>query len=588
MKTNTLSNTRRTALHVLAVLVLLAVMLLILSAQTFAASPTKATGKINGSDGVWLRKSSSTGSAAIALLSDNTKVTIYREVYKSKTSTSKSKRWYYVKANGQKGYVRADCVSNVKYAPVSAKITKKVNFRKGPGTRMKMKGSFKKGKKIKVYLDSRPVKSAKGSSKVWYRVKYGKSYVFVSSSCVKITSSAKSMSAEDQIAEALNITSNAFSKMTTQQFENYLTNQGFPEAYKKSLRTLHAKHPNWVFVAYKTGIKWIDAMKKETAYGVSLVYKSYPKSYRSTSKNSFSSYSMNAAASLAPEAGPADPAIGELADEQPAQQDEAVLTEQPEDAIPPDDAAEDALETANEEANEPSLEAVGGMAQNAYYQVEPGWYNASAAVVAYYMDPRNFLNEDRIYMFENLAYQEEYQTSTVVNKIISPTRLPGYGFTYTVFMNAGKKYNISPVFLAARVRQETGGTSASVNGSKYDGTVVYNPFNIGAYGSNPQAAALKYAKKKGWTTPAKAVNGGASHLASGYISKKQNTIYFQRFNMANGLANAGTHQYMTNIMAPYSEAHITKSSYSDLGITNEPLGFIIPIYSNMPAQTKLP
>ena len=99
---------------------------------------------------------------------------------------------------------------------------------------------------------------------------------------------------------------------------------------------------------------------------------------------------------------------------------------------------------------------------------------------------------------------------------------------------------------------------------------------------------LAYAKKQGWTTPAKAVNGGASYLASGYINKNQNTIYLQRFNVANGLKNAGTHQYMTNIMAPYSEAHITKTSYAKLGIDKESLGFIIPVYNSMPARTKLP
>jgi beta-N-acetylglucosaminidase len=155
-------------------------------------------------------------------------------------------------------------------------------------------------------------------------------------------------------------------------------------------------------------------------------------------------------------------------------------------------------------------------------------------------------------------------------------------------MSAGKAYKISPVFLAARVRQETGGNSPSVNGSKSGGVKVYNPFNIGAYGSNPAAKGLAYAKKMGWTTPAKSVNGGAKYLASGYINKKQNTIYFQRFNVANGLAKAGTHQYMTNIMAPYSEAGITKTSYSKMGITGESLGFIIPVYKSMPSRTKLP
>ena len=84
------------------------------------------------------------------------------------------------------------------------------------------------------------------------------------------------------------------------------------------------------------------------------------------------------------------------------------------------------------------------------------------------------------------------------------------------------------------------------------------------------------------------MNGAAQYIASGYISKKQNSIYFQRFNVANGLSNVGTHQYMTNTMAPYSEAYITKSSYAKMGITGESIAFIIPVYKNMPAKTKLP
>ena len=82
-------------------------------------------------------------------------------------------------------------------------------------------------------------------------------------------------------------------------------------------------------------------------------------------------------------------------------------------------------------------------------QVEPGWYNASGTVVAYYMDPRNFLTEDRIMMFEDLTYKPQYQTSAVVSTILAPTKLPSKGFTANIFINAAAKNNVSPVFLAA-------------------------------------------------------------------------------------------------------------------------------------------
>ena len=158
-----------------------------------------------------------------------------------------------------------------------------------------------------------------------------------------------------------------------------------------------------------------------------------------------------------------------------------------------------------------------------------------------------------------------------------------------MFVNAGKKYSISPIHLASRARQETGGGSDTISGVKYNGKVVYNPFNIGAYSSgNPVSLALKYAYNAGWTTQVKAVNGGADFLASGYINKGQNSSYLQKWNVLNGSSSIATHQYMTNIMAPYYEAQTTKSSYSSYGITNESLTFVIPVYSSMPSSTSLP
>ena len=294
--------------------------------------------------------------------------------------------------------------------------------------------------------------------------------------------------------------------MTDKQFESYLKKQGFPESYKKKLRVLHKAHPNWVFVAYKTNVKWSAALSKQTSGGTSLVSGSFPSSYRDGSR-----------------------------------------------------------------------------------QYEKGWYKADKKVVAYYMDPRNFLNEKSIYMFEDLSYKPAYQKKSVVNAILSPTKLPKYGFSASIFVSAGKANKVSPVFLASRARLETGNGGDAVNGTKILGKKVYNPFNIGAFGgTNPLYNGLLYAYGKGWTTPTKAVRGGAKELAKNYINKGQYTGYYQRFNVRNGAGKVGTHQYMTNIMAPYSEALSTKNSYAKYGITNKSLVFEIPIYTSMPKSTKLP
>lgn len=502
-----MNNTRKISINLLIIAFALIAAVFACTIAVNAASVPSATGLVNSSSGAVLRKSSSTGSAKLSTLADNTKLTIHKEVFKKKKSTSAKNRWYYVTANGIKGYIRADLVDNINYGSVNGSVTKKVNHRVGAGTKMKKKGSFKKGTGVTVVLEATPVKSTKGSSKTWYKVVNGSGFSYVCSSKVKLTSSAVAAAQPKTTSGSYsNYVSQPAANMNDEQFEKYMTSQGFPDSYKPMLRKLHKAHPNWGFVAYKTNIAWSTALSKQTSGGTSLVSKSYPSSYRSGSK-----------------------------------------------------------------------------------QYESGWYKASSMVVAYYMDPRNFINEDGIYMFEDLSYKPAYQTASVVNAIISSTKLPTYGFTASVFVNAGALNNVSPVFLASRARQETGGNSDSVNGTKVLGKKVYNPFNIGAFGgTNPLYNGLIYAYGKGWTTPAKAVEGGSLELAKNYIHKGQYTGYYQRFNVRNGASKVGTHQYMTNIMAPYSEALATKKSYAKYGITNESITFEIPVYTGMPSSTKLP
>ena len=489
-----MKSTNNIKLNSFIIAFLFAAVMIAFSSAASAASVPSASGQINSADGAIIRKSASTGSAQKCVLSDNTRITIHKEVFKSKTSTSNKNKWYYVTANGVNGYVRADLVDNVSYGSVKGKIRSAVNYRKGAGTKMKKQGTLKKNTGVTVVLEATPVSSTRGSSSTWYKIRSGGKYYYVCSSKVKLTGTAVSNNISDP------------GSMTSDQFEKYLKSEGFPDSYIIKLTALHKAHPNWGFVGYKTNIKWSAALSKQRSGSTSLVSGSYPSSYRDGSR-----------------------------------------------------------------------------------QYEKGWYKASSKVVAYYMDPRNFINEKRIFMFEDLTYKKNYQTASAVSAILSPTKLPACGFTATVFVNAGAANNISPVFLASRARQETGSGGDAVNGTKILGTKVYNPFNIGAFGgTNPLYNGLLYAYGKGWNTPAKAASGGAQELARNYINQGQFTTYYQRFNVRNGANKAGTHQYMTNIMAPYSEALSTWNSYTKYGILNQPLVFEIPIYEDMPSSTKLP
>ena len=247
---------------------------------------------------------------------------------------------------------------------------------------------------------------------------------------------------------------------------------------------------------------------------------------------------------------------------------------------------------------------------NTWKQWEPGWAGASEETVRYYMDPRNFLNDNDIFMFESLTY-EKYQEEDVVeaalaNTFMANTNVPGEEYTYAwLFCWIGEKYDINPVALASRVRQEQGaGTSDLISGkySGYEG--LYNYFNIQATGSTKDEIiknGLKEAKtgstimmpdgtvsSGAWDTPSKAVIGGSLKFANLYILKNQNTLYAQKFDYDGKYNGKYWHQYMTNIMAPYSEGNQVRRSYSKSGQIENSFVFLIPVYDERPSSSPKP
>lgn len=225
------------------------------------------------------------------------------------------------------------------------------------------------------------------------------------------------------------------------------------------------------------------------------------------------------------------------------------------------------------------------------------------------MDPRNYLNDRSVYMFELLEYQSQYQTKSGVNTILSNTPFYNKKFSYTdvntgaaktmyyvtAFMEAAKISKASPYHLASRVKQEVV-TSATTTSTAVTGTVssypgIYNFYNIGATSSStPVLNGLKWAsdKKAGtylrpWTDPYRSIVGGAQYISSGYIAKGQNTCYLEKFNVTS--YKRYSHQYMTNVEAAYEESIKTKKAYAGM-MDKSPLVFSIPVYENMPAANS--
>lgn len=223
------------------------------------------------------------------------------------------------------------------------------------------------------------------------------------------------------------------------------------------------------------------------------------------------------------------------------------------------------------------------------------WYQANDETIAYYMDPRNFFDEENMFIFESLKYDETYHTLAGVQSILAGSFMENKTITDTngnsvsyaqAYIDAAKKSGVSPYHLASRTLQEVGssGTSGSVNNN----SGVYNYYNIGANSSSdPVSNALKYAATTDakymlpWNTPYKAIVGGAIWIGTGYIDKGQDTLYYQKFNVVN---QVWTHQYMTNIMAPSQETEEIYKSYKDLDILDLSYVFVIPYYKNMPSK----
>lgn len=244
-------------------------------------------------------------------------------------------------------------------------------------------------------------------------------------------------------------------------------------------------------------------------------------------------------------------------------------------------------------------------------QYEPGWYCASEATVAYYMDPRNSLNTNDVFQFELLNYNSDVQDESGVKWIVSDCNYLQGKINYTatdgstktinktyiqVIVYAGKKFNISPYHLASRIRQEQGPGNATEtatgNGKgKYNKGYAgyYNYYNIGATGRTTATIiknALEKAKKENWTDPEKAIVGGAEFVRNEYIGYGQNTSYLQKFDVDNSDGDLYWHQYMTNVSASKTEGQEKRNAYSKMGKLNKNSYFIfsIPVFENMPKQ----
>ena len=257
--------------------------------------------------------------------------------------------------------------------------------------------------------------------------------------------------------------------------------------------------------------------------------------------------------------------------------------------------------------------------------VASGYACASAGIIKYYMDPRNFLDSDKkMFQFLESSYNNNYKVE-VVQSIIKNSFMKGnvtfnkdgknVTMSYAeIIMDAASKSQMSPYAIAIKILQEVGTNGSNavtgtytftyIDGKQYSG--YYNFFNYGAYDTGSAVTnGLCYAKDRGWDTPYKAIVEGAEKYGADYNAKGQNTIYFTKWDVVGtkilkpGQTQTVTasstssnqlfrHQYMTNIQDPNSQSSRLYNTYSDNDILEEALNFVIPVYNDMPDSNKLP
>lgn len=106
--------------------------------------------------------------------------------------------------------------------------------------------------------------------------------------------------------------------------------------------------------------------------------------------------------------------------------------------------------------------------------------------------------------------------------------------------------------------------------------MVYNMQRTGKGASNETKTKFLIP----WNTKERAITGGGIFIGDSYINQGQNTIYLQKFDVTGD--TLFWHQYMTNVLAPYSESKSIYNGYKNSNLLDIKREFIIPIYNNMP------
>lgn len=349
--------------------------------------------------------------------------------------------------------------------------------------------------------------------------------------------------------------------------EDNLRAQGFSESYIEDLAALQKAHPNWKFVAFKTGIDFDDAVKGELAG-------------TPTTETNLRAY--------------LDPR--NWLNEKYIFQFESIKKSDAVQSVSSVNAILKNTWMANSKINYFDTQGISKTV------TEVNTY-ADAMIKA-----SNDTNMSANYIAAKI--RQENGGATYSATAVCGTRPPFQGIfnyfnigAYTTAMDGlawaagflkankdtvlydGTNATASPIVTVSNGQRMT---YVKENGEYYRVT-LYNELGNGKYEDKETGYILKsdvnttYMGNYGrpWTDPNKAIYYGAKYIANGYLTY-QYTMYLQKFNVNAQSGNLYRHEYMTNVSGAASEGYHLYSGYSNAGLLNSAHTFYIPVFNNMP------
>ncbi len=349
--------------------------------------------------------------------------------------------------------------------------------------------------------------------------------------------------------------------------EDNLRAQGFSESYIEDLAALQKAHPNWKFVAFKTGLDFEDAVKGELAG-------------TPTTETNLRAY--------------LDPR--NWLNEKYIFQFESIKKSDSVQSVSSVNAILKKTWMANSKINYFDTQGISKTV------TEVNTY-ADAMIKA-----SNDTNMSANYIAAKI--RQENGGATYSATAVCGTRPPFQGIfnyfnigAYTTAMDGlawaagflkankdtvlydGTNATASPIVTVSNGQRMT---YVKEDGEYYRVT-LYNELDNGKYEDKETGYILKsdvnttYMGNYGrpWTDPNKAIYYGAKYIANGYLTY-QYTMYLQKFNVNAQSGNLYRHEYMTNVSGAASEGYHLYSGYSNAGLLNSAHTFYIPVFNNMP------